>query len=61
MLYFLCFHNAGFVKDSQGSYTNNVREALPFKSFKEADDFGRAIGLGNAYAVLANCGGNPVS
>lgn len=58
MLYFICFPNAGFVVNKKGICSTNVREALPFTSFKEADDLARALVDGKiAYAILSNCVG----
>lgn len=54
MLYFVCYEKYGFATN-EGYATHNVREARPFESFKEADDFGRDHSQGVAYAVLANC------
>lgn len=55
MLYFVCFPKGGFVENLKGLCTYDVRSALPFKTFKEADDFGREICRGSAYAILSNC------
>lgn len=52
---FFINHKDGFVVQLRngdlGHPTRSVRKATPFKSFKEADEFAKAIHL-NSYAVL---------
>lgn len=57
MLYFVCYETYGFVMNLKGAVTTNVREAFPFPSYLEADDFGRQHSQGVAYAILSNCFG----
>jgi hypothetical protein len=57
MLYFICFPAYGFVETKKGKCTRDVRCALPFISFKEADDFGRNMAKNKPYAILTNCTG----
>lgn len=58
MLHFVCFPKRGFLKDPVGYYTPNVREALPFVKFEDADNAGKVLAYGAAYAILANCVGD---
>lgn len=60
MLFFIAHPKHGFVRAAYDeptkscAFTTSVRSALPFDSFKAADDFAKERKLGS-WAILSNC------